>query len=330
MRVFCPSCQEPVTIADDLAGKATFCPLCKAAFTAPTLFSPPPAPLTPPAPAPTPPPSYPNLSLDAGPTPPPPSPNGPTATPPPAPDLPPRPVAAPGSVKTFGFTIPPEVVLWIAPAFLILAVLLTFFSWNGAYPGGYDAYTQGPWRAITGAYDFDPVAEDVLRLNEPTADGIKGLKDSVPSNLLMLPYILLLFASAALAVALTLLPILRLKLPPQVQPLIPYRMALIAGFGLLLMVILGFQSMRGFGLEYAIYERVDKSLQSEREKAKLPDDIKKFEIKRDLMIGGLNVRHTTALRLVMFSHILTVAAAGLAFALTRRGDRRGLRVDFTV
>src|SRR5438552_13197827 len=101
MRVFCPSCQEPVTIADDLAGKATFCPLCKAAFTAPTLFSPPPAPLNPPAPGPTQPPSYPNLSLEPTPAPPTPSPDGPT-TKAPEPDLPPRPAPAPGSVKTVG------------------------------------------------------------------------------------------------------------------------------------------------------------------------------------------------------------------------------------
>src|SRR5207249_2566828 len=99
--------------------------------------------------------------------------------------------------------------------------------------------------------------------------------------------------------------------------------------GLILVVILGFQSMRGFGLENAIYDRVDKTLQSEREKAKLPDDVKKFEIRRDLMIGGLNVRHTTALKLAMLCHILTVASAGLAFAMARRGNR-GVRLDVTI
>ena len=330
MRVFCPSCQEPVTIADDLAGKATFCPLCKAAFTAPTLFSPPPAPLTPPSPAQAPP-NYPNLSLEpapAPPAPPTPSPDGPTTKAPDA-DQPPKPIAAPGSIKMVGFTIPVEVVHWLAPAFLILAVFLSFFSWNGAYPGGYDAYTQGPWRAIAGSYDFDPVAEDVLHLNDQAADGVRGLKDSVSYNLLMFPYVFLLVASAGVAVVLTLLPRLKLKIPPQAQPLVPYRMALVAGLGLLLMLILGFQSLRGFGLENAIYDRVDKSLQSEREKAKLPDDVKKFEIRRDQIIGGLNVRHTTAVKLEMFCLILTVAGAGLAFALARRGDR-GLRVDLTV
>lgn len=331
MRVFCPSCQEPVTIADDLAGKATFCPLCKAAFTAPTLFSPPPAPLTPPSPAPTPP-SYPNLSLDPAPAPPAPPPplssNGPTTTAP-APEVMPRPAAAPASVKTVGFTIPVNVVQWIAPAFLILAVFLTFFSWNGAFPGGYDAYTQGPWRAITGGYDFDPVAEDILHLNDPSAEGVRGLKDSVSYNLLMFPFVFLLVASAGVAVLFTLLPKLKLQIPPQAQPLIPYRMAIVAGLGLLLMVILGFKSLQGFGLENAIYERVDKTLQSEREKAKLPDDVKKFEIRQGLLTGGYNVRHTTALRLEMLCLILAVAGAGLAFALARRGDR-GVRVDITV
>ena len=72
MRVFCPTCQEPVTIADDLAGKATFCPLCKAAFTAPALFSsaPPTPASTPAANPPAPPPGpIPSLSLDPEPKP---------------------------------------------------------------------------------------------------------------------------------------------------------------------------------------------------------------------------------------------------------------------
>ncbi len=39
MRVFCPNCSEPINIADDLAGKATTCPLCKAPLSAPALFT---------------------------------------------------------------------------------------------------------------------------------------------------------------------------------------------------------------------------------------------------------------------------------------------------
>src|SRR5262249_17342996 len=157
------------------------------------------------------------------------------------------------------------VIKWTAPAFLVISVLLTFFSWNGAYPGGYDVYTQGPWRAISGAYSVDRVGEDVLHFDEPVAEGKKGLKEYVHSNLLMLPYILLLFFPTALAIALPILPALNLKLPPQLVNLMPYRMAIVAGLGLFLMVILGFQSMRGFGLENGIIDRIDESLKSEQE-----------------------------------------------------------------
>jgi hypothetical protein len=330
MRVFCPSCQEPVTIADDLAGKATFCPLCKAAFTAPTLFSPPPAPLTPP-PVPTPPPaSDPSFSLEPPPAAPTPVKPETKVPPTPVPDQPRRPAAPPGSSKTFGLVIPAEVIQWTAPAFLIVAVFLSFFSWNGAFPGDYDVYTQGPWRAITGTYEFDEVGESVIHLNEPPAEGKKGLKESVHSNwLTMLAFLFLLFVTTALAVALTVLPTLSLKLPPQVQNLMPYRMVLIAGLGLLMMVILGFRSLGGFGLENAIVERIDEGLQSEREKAKLPDEKMKFNIKRESQIGALNVRHTTALRLEMLALIVAVVGAGLAFGLSRRRDRHGLRIDVT-
>src|SRR5947207_343151 len=167
MRVFCPNCSEPINIADDLAGKTTNCPLCKSAFTAPTLFSSAPA-----MPAPT-------TASTAGAaatmaaaasTPSNSSPNSPPAPPsalgpstsisatPPPPSPPPKeiipvpslstttPGPATGYGRSFGLAILPEIIQWTAPVALGLCVVLTFFfSWNGAYPGGHGVYTQGGW-----------------------------------------------------------------------------------------------------------------------------------------------------------------------------------------
>src|SRR5262249_45747234 len=153
------------------------------------------------------------------------------------------------------------------------------------------------------------VVESVFHLDDP-GEGKKGLNDLTPANLLMLPYVLLLFATTALAVALTVVPLLKLTLPSQLQQLLPYRTAVIAGLGLLLIVILGFQSLRGFGLENAVIDFVDADLTKERGDAKLPDQIRKYEIKRDSELDRLGVRHTNALRFTMLSHLMTVVGAG--------------------
>jgi hypothetical protein len=321
MRVFCPSCQEPVTIADDLAGKATFCPLCKAAFTAPTLFTPPPAPNPPPPTTPQPSPGgFPNLSLDSTA-----ASRPPQVEPTRAPDLPtPRPTPPAGPGKTVGFVIPPELIVWMAPAFLLIAVFLTFFSWNGAYPGGYDVYTQGPWLALIGSYSTDPVGEKVFKLD--SQEGDESLKKKVGSNLLMLPYLLLLGLTTVLAIAFTVLPKLAIQLPPPVQNFLPWRMGVIAALGVLLVLIIGIQSLRGFSLENALLTP-DKAARESREKATTPEEIKKFEIEYESAIGKYGIRRTSALRLTMLCHIIVVLGSGLALAIARRGDRPAPRIE---
>src|SRR5262249_6199530 len=187
MRVFCPSCQEPVTIPDELAGKATFCPLCKAAFTAPTLFS---------SPAP---PSAPAASAYSA-LPPPETPAAPESryreTPaphiPPAPAPAPTPAPPPGYARAYGFSLVPDVLQWVAPGCLVFSVLMTFFSWNGAYPGGYGVYTQGGWGAAVGGFSTDPVGDEVFRLELKPPEGQKPLHELVPSNFLLWLYLPLL------------------------------------------------------------------------------------------------------------------------------------------
>jgi hypothetical protein len=338
MQVFCPTCNQRVTIADDLAGQATFCPACKAAMTAPVL------------------PQMPNMSLD--PTPPasmgaglsasshvtaslptpsdpgkespmsasitnPQSPAAPTITTP-SPATQPSPSA--GYARSAGFAISPEVTQWFAPATLALSLILTLFSWNGVFPGGHSAYTQSAWGALFGGHSYDPVADKVLKF-EAAGEDRKPLGKLIHSNWLMLLYLPLLLAGVAFAVAAVLLPRLQIQLPPQAEQLIPWRMAAVAGVAFILTGLLALQMMRGFGLENAIVEEFDAKLQVERDAAKTPEEVTTFEIKRAIALDGLNVRQTTAVDLVLLLNVVAVFGAATTFLLQHRAQTPWPRVE---
>jgi hypothetical protein len=348
MRVFCPNCSEPINIADDLAGKATFCPLCKAPFSAPALFtgaSPTPATITSSAPSPLPPPaptpSAPAPStygvLPPAPVPAPPvSTLPPLTTPKPAPNYsssPPAPTtpvptssATPptgGYSRSFGFSISPEIIQWTAPVCLAIALFLTVFSWNGAYPGGHGVYTQSPWGAMFGNFSTDPVGDDVFKYNpkKPKDDNQQLLSKQVSMNFLMLMFIPLLFVTTVAAFIFTLLPQLKLKIPVQFEPLVPWRMAIVAAVAAVLVGMVCLQSLRGFGLENALIERSEAEIQTERDEAAKPDQVTTVEIKQGKLRGGLNIQHTFALQLTIWCLVVAMFGGLAAFAMMRRVDK---------
>ena len=345
MRVFCPNCSEPINIADDLAGKATTCPLCKAPFSAPALFtgdsaapatiksySPaPPAPATassvmPPAYEVKPPPPTPAAQPSYTPTTPAPSSNYAPAAPTPATSYTPPP-STPGEYsRTYGFSISPELIQWTAPVCLGIAIFLTFFSWNGSYPGGYAAYTQGPYRAMFGRIHTDPVAEKVLKLNPAkAAEGQTRLEDQVGSNFLLLLFLPLLFFTFGLSVFFTLLPQLQVKIPPDLQRFIPWRMLVITGLSVVLIFFLSIVSMRGFGLENALRAKAEI-------KEPLPDnpsseDVATREIEEGAALGRFSPRRTTALELEFVALILAALGAAAAYGMMHRTDKPHPRLE---
>jgi hypothetical protein len=238
-----------------------------------------------------------------------------------------RPTLPAGYTRSCGFAISPEVTQWIAPAALALSLILTVFPWNGVFPGGHSAYTQTAWGALFGGHSFDPVADKVLKFENPS-EGQKPLGRLVHSNWLMLFYLPLLMAGAALAVASALLPRLKVQLPPQAEQLVPWRMAAVAGAALVLTGLLALEMIHGFGLENAIVEDFDARLQAERDAAKTPEEITTFEIKRAISLDGLNIRQTTAVQLVLLLNILAVFGAAITFLLHRRSHLPWPRAEF--
>ena len=323
MRVFCPSCQEPVTVSDELAGKATFCPLCKAAFTAPTLFS-----SSPPTPAP---PAYSPPQISTSPPAPEPqygssSASAPTA-PAPSSYVPPSPPAPVVYSQRYGYSFSPEILQWLAPVCLGLAALLTLFSWNGSYPGGFAAYTQSAWGAAFGGFSSDPVAEKVMGLNpDKPPEGETRLRDLVGWNPLMLLFLPLVFVAFALSVLVTVYPMLKIKPPPQLEPLLPFRMALVAVLSLFAIVLLTLQLLIGFGLENGL-ERKAKAAKVPLADNATTEEVTKHEIEQGLILGRYGVRHTTWLRFESLALAIAALSAAGTFAITRRTDRPHPRVE---
>lgn len=321
MRVFCPNCSEAITISDDLAGQATFCPLCKSAFTAPTLFPVPPA--APPVPVPAAsPPQTTSISSE------PPGKDASMSVPTtiPFPTAPASPGTPPGYSHSVGFALLPEIVQWTAPAALVLSVILTFFPWSGIYPGGHGVYTQSAWGSLFGSYSTDAVGDKVLKFDVKDEKG-KSLRDEVHTNWLMLPYLPGLLLTTVLAVLFAILPALKWKLPAQIQPYLPWRMGLIAVLSLLLTGALCLQSIRGFGLQNAIQARIDLQLQKQKEEAKTPEEIKTYEIRRGLAPDGIEAEQTTANRLAILLHFVAIIGAAGTVLMVRRGDKPPPRIE---
>lgn len=223
---------------------------------------------------------------------------------------------------SFGFSVSPEIIQWAAPVALAIAMFLTVFSWNGAYPGGHGVYTQSPWGAMFGVFSTDYVGDDVFKYNpKKPAENQTPLSKQVSMNFLMLLFIPLLFLTTVAAFVFTLLPQLKLKVPTELEPLVPWRMAIVAGLSALLLGMLCLQSLRGFGLENALIERAEGDIQKERDAAVKPDEQTTVEIKQGMLRGAMNIHHTFAMELAVWCLVVAVFGGVAAFVMMRRVDK---------
>jgi hypothetical protein len=334
MRLLCPFCQKQITVADIEAGKSVECPLCHQTFPAPYLHVTPPsseAPVTTgttteaepafvakhtltPTPTPSP------YTLETNGTPP--------ITPPPAATPTPRerPKSAPNveqelsglqTVKSFPIEL--HVVRWIPALALTVIFILSFFSWVGMYPGGYPAYTQHGWQGLFADLSHDPVAEDEWKLG---AD----LRERLKSSWCLLPYFLLLLPTLVLAWMGPILTFAKPKLPPIVEKIVQYRSALLAVLAFFMLLAIGVQWARGFGLEHAVYSRLDEKAAEAKTTANTPDKLQRWEMKYDSDLGAYNLRTTTALRFVFWLHVLALIVVAIEAGLQLRGNKPAPRV----
>jgi len=343
MNLLCPNCQKMLTVPEQYAGQLMKCPLCSGTFTVPGLPAAPPAaalpppaetygvhPETPPSPSASPltaSPPTPPLTSTASTAPP----STITGTPPP-----PRP---PGAPMTFSIWFKPEVVRWVAPGALILCLIfMLFFPWLGVYPGGQAAAWQYAWQIPLGFKPFvdaDLQKEPMLhqQYHTITADELKeGSETNQPSfDLLMLFYWPFFLFTLAVTVACAALPLLPVKVPPALQPVMQWRWGIVAVVNLLLFLVLVLQLIWVFSWE----ERVSAWKMSQPEVVKLaksdsPDTIQAKTLKALKGEAANLVERTIYVKLTVFLEIIAIAAALIMLGLERRTNSTPVHLDLVL
>jgi hypothetical protein len=348
MNLLCPNCGKMLTVPEQYAGQMMKCPLCSGTFTVPALpgGAEPPPPAQPAAPEPptlnpyevrqegpaepvpafaTTPPPEPAFSTAAPPEPafkatPPPAPPSTATTPAgptPArgPDAAGQPLPSLGYRGGFGIPISDKVLRWVVPASLVLIFFLTFFDWVGIYPGSVPAVWQSAWGAAFGTYGDDPDLQEFYRL-EP--DSKKKRLDVSVSPLLILYLLPFFILALLLAIAVAVLPFLKLQLPPPVQQFLPWQWAALAGLNAILLLFLVLQMLLGFGLENSYKEWVENRLSTKKEKEPDTSKVRKeIDVQRGQYLQALS--RTIWLKLALLLQFIATVAAALVFWVEKRG-----------
>jgi hypothetical protein len=210
------------------------------------------------------------------------------------------------------------VLPWIVVGALgLLFVLTPFFSWVGYFSAGYSGVYQGPWFAAFGWYNpIDPIYKEVSGFNEKT-QGPHWMP-------LLFLYLLLLLPTLVLAIASAVLPMLPIKLPPQVDALKQWRWALVGGLALLGFLILSLQLLLGFSLESQARSAMEEKFATDRKEASTPEKSEKVDMQVGMAVNALGVERTGWLRLTFLLQFVAVVAAALQLWVEHRGAARPL------
>ena len=225
-----------------------------------------------------------------------------------------------GYTQACSVSLLPHVLDWVPVVCFSLILFLTLFSWVGIYPGGYKAYSQSPWLAISGSISTDRFAEEVLKKET-------NLKALTSSNwILLIPYLIGLLVTTVLAWA------DRFVTMAHVQTLTgklaflsriwPHRFPLLAGLSVALLLLLLLQLQMGFGLETAVKQMATETLAGERDAAGSNSAaLDKVAVKEGQELGKYQPQGTYYLSLAVIAHFVAVLAAGARFWLNRRGTK---------
>ena len=226
--------------------------------------------------------------------------------------VPPPPYA--GSEKTFTIAINPQVLRWIAPAALLLVLLLLLSPWTGVYPGGYGVYTQSGLQMIWGGYSVSEAGEKVVGME-------KAIDGAIRANWLLLIYVLLILAALTLAAAAPVLAHLSYPPPGALQLIWPFRTVLVVVATLLAFLILLTFVVSGSGFENAVIAAVEKSPEKKPFALIKQDQSEQGQIERGLKMSRLNLARTFWLQAAVFAHLLALTGAGLDLWMATRGGR---------
>jgi hypothetical protein len=309
MRLICPHCQQSVTLPETAAGMPTPCPACGQSITPPALTG---------------------AAIDAAP-----EPVAPPPPPPPAPASRERerpeivaqtPVAyAPGSPKLaapwFHLTLRREVAHWLAPGALVVAFLLTFFTWLAVAPNGTRIYTQNGWQAAFGNLTPDFVGDRVMQAEAE-------LKAHLGVNVWLVFYLILLIPSAAIAVADRVLARNPAIVPDVFRTIWPHRQTVVAGLCAALLLLLIVPLLTGFGLESAAVAAATAGGPTAPATPE-PTTAEKAErdLRRDMKIACYGLERTVWLKLAVLAQVIAVVGIGMAWWLDRHPNAPDPRLE---
>jgi hypothetical protein len=356
MNLLCPNCHQRLEIPDHYTGQMMKCPLCSGTFTAPALpagsapagepvAAAPAPPATPPA---GPPPAQDVYGVRAEPEarPPEPAPAVPeramparaepdraAVTPAPA-EREPYPAAAPsegGYTRSASVRFNPQVLQWVPPAALFLIFIFQWFPWVGVYPGGVAMVTQTAWGAGFGGYSENPglgsyyfpdnVTEGKTHavLFKMTTDKDKDVPDNRPRvSVLTLFYLLLFIPTLVVTIAAVVLPYTQVKLPPQVEQLMPWRWAIVTGLTAVLLLFLVLQLLLNFSLEARMKAWYDAQPGQQHKEDMAVQTRLRADADRGVFVDSLERKWP--LRWSVVLHLLAVLAAALVFWHAQRGE----------
>jgi hypothetical protein len=299
MRLICPHCQVSVTVSDTAAGTPTPCPQCNQSITLPALTG---------------------AAIDAAPVPPPPPSRiapAPAVAPAPSPaaDLP-R-LAEPsrsGVAPWLRLTLRREVAQWLAPGALILAFILTCFTWAAVAPNGTRVYTQNAWQAAGGWLTPDSAGDSVMKAETE-------LKAHLDMSVWLLFYLILLIPTAAVAIADRVLSDNPAAVPDIFRAVWPHRRAAVAGLCAVLVLLLILPLTLGFGLQTAALAAAEAAVPAALSAAGKPEpttaEKTERDLHRDLQVARFGLQRTVWLKLALAAQLVALIGAGMAVWLDR-------------
>ncbi|MGH7225293.1 MAG: hypothetical protein ACRELF_18885, partial [Gemmataceae bacterium] len=242
------------------------------------------------------------------------------APPPPAPaPAPPQPAPLPpqGYQRSIAMSLNGKVLQWIAPICLLLVFVLQFFDWDGLYPGGVAAVTGNAWTAAFGAYSADGDLK-----THPYVPDIKEDKHKPGASVLTIFYLILFFPALLVTIAAVAITMVPIKLPLQVEKLLPWRWGVVTAINLIVFLFLGLQVLLGFSLDSRFRDFVDNRMKNEKKETPTTPERKLADVHRGQMMEVEH--HTIWLRLAVLLHLAAIASAALMFWLHQRGSHRPL------
>jgi hypothetical protein len=147
----------------------------------------------------------------------------------------------------------------------------------------------------------------------------------------MLLYWPLFLLTLLVTVGCALLPVLQLKLPPNLDPVLQWRWGIVAVLNLVTLLVLIVHLLWGFSLEQSVYEW--KIAQPEVQKLAKKENRDTVENKTLAALKGEAanlVQRTVWLKLCVLLQIIAIGAAALMMELERRGNRPVPHLDLVV